>query len=380
MKFDASQIAIIKQLDSLAQRLVDISSDFSNHRSQRSGNKNFSNLFKNFLLKFLTFINLRPKHHITPQSHFGYYIYGDVGRGKTMIMQNFYHKIINLKKNYFHFNNFMLLIHQNLHSIRQENSIYQDELHEAVSRVINDSQLICFDEFQVVDVADAMPLARIFEYFFNHSIIVIATSNSHPLDLYPNGLQREIFIKFVNEVLLKNLQVLNLNSNIDYRKHNRSKIVKRFLVNNHKNREIFKEIINNFTAHKTRKTIKIKVWERDIKIKKAYENIAIFNFDDLFTQNYSTADFKALCSRFELIFIKKLPRLSSDNINEIRRFTLFIDEVYENKTLLIILSKINMRRLNDIAVFAPYFARTLSRLHEIISDQYWNQNYENKFK
>lgn len=376
MKFDASQTAIINKLDLLAQDIKKNSQKFGGLKC----GSNFSK--KNFLKNicgFLNFFTLK-KNSLAKINFHGYYIYGDVGRGKTMIMQNFFHKIDNLQKNYFHFNNFMLLLHQNLHQIRQENKLLEDELQEAVRRVINNSQLICFDEFQVVDVADAMLLARIFEYFFSNNIIVIATSNSHPLELYPNGLQREIFLKFVNEVLLKNLEILNLNSTIDYRKQNRSKIVKRFLVNNHKNREIFKEIINNFTAHKTRKTIKIKVWERDIKIKKAYENIAIFNFDDLFTQNYSTADFKALCSRFELIFIKKLPRMNADNINEIRRFTLFIDEVYENKTLLIILSKINMRRLNDIAVFAPYFSRTLSRLHEIISDQYWDKNYGDKFK
>ena len=355
MNLDNSQLIIKNKLDELAQNL-------QSQKTTIDLKKNFFNLFKS----------------TPPQPEFfGFYIFGDVGRGKTMLMKNFYEKITNIPKIYFHFNSFMILIHKTLHQIRQNPKKNGDDLIEALKKIITDQKLICFDEFQVLDVADAMLLARIFEYFFSQKITVVITSNLHPQNLYKNGLQREVFLEFVNKILLKKIEVLSLNSAIDYRSHNRTKLTKRFFVSNQKNREIFQEIIADLTKNKTKKTVKIKSWGREIIVKKAFENIAIFNFEDLCNQHYSSADFKEICHKFNIIFLQKIPTLQASEINEIRRFTLFIDEVYEHKILLIIISKTNLNNLKKINEFAPYFSRTISRINEIISDKYWNENIKN---
>ena len=190
MNLDNSQIIIKNKLDILAQKLeiVKPEADFK---------KNLLNLFKS------------PE---VQNEFYGFYIYGDVGRGKTMLMKDFYEKITNIPKIYFHFNSFMILIHKTLHEIRQNSKKNNDDLIEALKKIITDQKVICFDEFQVLDVADAMLLARIFEYFFSKQITVIITANLHPQNLYKNGLQREVFLEFVNNVLLKKIEVLNLNS------------------------------------------------------------------------------------------------------------------------------------------------------------------------
>jgi len=353
MNLDNSQIVIRNKLEALAQKL----------ESQKP-----NNIFKKNLLNLFNFFE--SKNEL-----FGFYIFGDVGRGKTMLMKNFYDKIKKTPKIYFHFNSFMTLLHKTLHKIRQNHQKNHDDLIEALKKIITNQKLICFDEFQVLDVADAMLLARIFEYFFSQKITVVITSNLPPQNLYKNGLQREIFLNFVNNILLKKIEVLDLNSTTDYRLHNRTKLTKRFFVSNQKNRQIFQEIIKDFTQNKLKKTVKLKSWGREIIIKKSFENIAVFNFEELFNQHYSSADFKEICQNFKLIFLQKIPQLEESEINEIRRFTLFIDEVYENKVLLIIISKINLTKLKNINSFAPYFSRTFSRINEIISDKYWNDNF-----
>ncbi len=353
MNLDNSQIIIKNKLEALAHKL-------KNQKTNNIFKKNLLNLFKFFESK---------------NEFFGFYIFGDVGRGKTMLMKNFYDKIQKVPKIYFHFNSFMILLHKTLHQIRQNHKKNNDDLIEALKKIIANKKVICFDEFQVLDVADAMLLARIFDYFFSQKITLVITSNLHPQNLYKNGLQREIFLDFVNNILLKKIEVLDLNSKIDYRSHNRTKLTKRFFVSNQKNRQIFQDIIKDFTQNKSKKTVKLKSWGREITIKKSFDNIAIFNFEELFNQHYSSADFKEICSNFKLIFLQKIPALQASDINEIRRFTLFIDEVYENKVLLFIIAKVNLNNLKKINEFAPYFSRTISRISEIISDKYWNENF-----
>jgi len=353
MQLDSPQIAVKNKLDNLLKKILE------NQSSSQ------------FLERIANFFKFESRDHL----FHGFYIYGGVGRGKTFLMKNFYEQIHFVPKNYFHFNAFMTQIHEKLHEIRQHHKKYPDELHEALRRIILNSQkkilkIICFDEFQVVDVADAMLLARIFEYFFHHKIIVIITSNIHPLELYPNGLQRDLFLRFVNNILLKNIEVLNLDSNTDYRLFNRTKITKKYFVSNSKNRQIFNEILQQLVKDIPRKIAKIKVWGREIKIKKSYKNIAVFDFEELFLENYSSADYRAICNKYQTIFLKKIPQFSPDNINEIRRFTLFIDEAYEQKIMIIFLAKNNLKKLEEITQYAPYFARTISRIHEIIADNY----------
>ena len=197
-----------------------------------------------------------------------FYIYGDVGRGKSMLMKNFYNSLLKTTKIYFHFNGFMRLIHEALRDIRKEEKKFKDELIEAVKRVVKKNEVVCFDEFQVVDIADAMLLSRIFSYLFAQNVVTVFTSNSQPRNLYKNGLQREVFLEFVDKILLKNCEVLYLNSPTDYRSQYRHNLTKRYFISNKKNREEVQKIIATLTDEKKPKSSKIKVWGREIKVKK----------------------------------------------------------------------------------------------------------------
>ena len=345
-----------------------------------------------------------------------FYIYGDVGRGKSMLMKEFFTSISKTPKLYFHFNGFMRQIHEALRDIRKEDKKFKDELIEAVERIIvcdkhpaqkstapNPSfsrrgeqqnsdlspsllrggwggarhafalkaKLICLDEFQVTDIADAMLLSRIFSYLFSKNTTIIFTSNSKPTNLYKNGLQREIFLEFVKNILLKNCQVLNLNSPTDYRAEYTKNLTKRYFINNQKNRQTIKEIINNLTNSKPPKPTKLNVWGREVIIKKTYNNIAVINFKDLCQANHSASDYQNICQRFSLIFLFNLQKLTPENVSEAKRFMLFIDEIYENKTALIITAKVKIDEIYNQGIGSEAFKRTQSRLQEIKSDNYW---------
>jgi cell division protein ZapE len=329
------------------------------------------------------------KKIIAPKNQLkSFYIYGDVGRGKSMLMREFFDSLSKTSKVYFHFNAFMRKIHEALRDIRKEEKKVQDELIEAVKRVVEKSvKTICFDEFQVTDIADAMLLSRIFSYIFAQEITVVFTSNSKPQQLYKNGLQRELFLEFVEKTLLKNCEVLYLNSPTDYRSQYRQNLAQRYFVSNQKNREEVKKIIESFTEGKKPKSQKLKIWGREVLIKKTFvlndaktkktSKIAIFNFDDLCKENFAASDYQAICQNFDLIFLLKLPKLNEENVNEAKRFLLFIDEIYENKTALIVLAKSKSEKIYESGIGSEAFKRTVSRLNEIKSDTYWQNSKVN---
>ncbi len=349
MILDPQQILIQKKLQKLAL-------DLKNKAS------------KGFLKKIL----------VNKESPKSFYIYGGVGRGKSMLVNSFFNNLKEVPKIYFHFNAFMRLIHETLRDIRMEKKKYSDELIEAIKRVVKNNQLICLDEFQVLDIADAMLLSRIFSYIFLQKITVVFTSNSNPKDLYQNGLQREVFLEFIDKVLLKNSEVLYLDSPLDYRSLNKKNLNKRYFISNKKNRQEVEQIIENFTDKKTLKSKKLKVWGREIKIKKTYKKIAIINFDDLCRVSFAASDYQVICQNFDLIFLLKVPKLNNEDLNEAKRFTLFIDEVYENKVALVILAKTIAKRIYENGIGFEAFKRTISRLNEIKSDNYWENSKVNQ--
>lgn len=302
------------------------------------------------------------------------YIYSKPGRGKTMLVKNFYENLKIKDKTYFHFNVFMKQIHETLAAIRKEKTKYKDELVEAIKRIINDKKLLCLDEFQVLDIADAMILGRIFTYFFDENITVILTSNSAPKDLYKNGLQRELFLEFVNNILLKNVEVIYLDSATDYRSIYKKNLHKRYFISNQKNRDQVNEMIDVLTKSQKLEPRIIKVWGREVVIKTTYEKIAVINFDDICRSALSAADYNAICKEFDLIFLKKLPILTKEDKNEMRRFMLFIDEVYENNCALIILAKSKIDEIYADKNLDNSFDRAISRLKEIKSDEYYNNS------
>jgi cell division protein ZapE len=353
ISLDQQQILLQKRLEQLALSL--------NSQAQIS-------FFKKFFSKIET-----PK---------SLYNHGDVGRGKSMLMKEFFESLKTKEKIYTHFNDFMKSIHEQLREVRTEKGKFSDELIEALNRVIKKARIICFDEFQVLDVADAMLLSRIFVKLFSQNIVVVFTSNTEPHKLYPNGLQREFFMEFVEKILLKNCEVFELDSPTDYRMKYAKSLTKRYFIDNKNSRQEIAEIIKHFSDEMQQEPCEIKVWGRAIKIEKSFVKnvkgkeikIAVITFDELCRTEFAASDYQAIARNFDLIFLLDIAQLTSDDANEARRFILIIDEIYENKTALITLAKTSPEKIYLDGKGADAFKRTVSRLNEIQSDEYWNES------
>jgi cell division protein ZapE len=351
MNLDEQQLLLWQKLIELAQQI--------------NKNKQLS-----FLDKIMFWQNKKT------QNNKSFYIYGGPGCGKTTVMKKFYQQL-SLPKQYHHFHAFMQKLHSNLHQIRAKQHHQKQEISLALKNIVGDSKIICFDEFQVVDIADAMLLRKIFSYFFQNNIIAVITSNFHPQDLYQNGLQRQLYLDFIKEIFLPNCICYQLNSSTDYRKLKLG-LKKHYFIANLNNRAKFQQIFLETTHNKILQIKNINIWQRNILIKQAYENIAYFNFKQLCCKQFSADDYRAICQNFDLIFLKKVPYFYAEDINALRRFSLFIDEAYEHKIALIILAQTKPDKLCRIPNSPQYFARTISRLQEISSHQYWQESKWNK--
>lgn len=355
-------------LDENQKIVANILDNFANILEKKYLNSKIKNIFNKISAKIL------PKK--TSQELLTIYIYGDVGRGKSMLMKSFFNKvkIANNLKHLVHFNSFMNEIHQTLKKIRSDSLKTKDELKTATNQILKNYQILCFDEFQVVDIADAMLLSRIFKIIFEKKIALIITSNCHPLQLYKNGLQRELFIDFVNKILLKNCQIVNLDSQIDYREKYIENLEQRYFIKSNIANKTFNDIINHTVNIDHLEPLDIKVWGRKVTIHKTYQDIAIIDFSSFLKEALSANDYKAICKKFSLIFIKNLPKLTKEDPNEARRLILFIDEAYENKLALIILAECEIEEIYLHGIGIEAFKRTISRLKEIKSDFYWHNS------
>jgi cell division protein ZapE len=298
-----------------------------------------------------------------------FYIYGKVGRGKSMLMRLFFDSLIIKDKYYCHFNSFMQDLHKELHLLRKlksKNNQTSNLVFLAVKRVIGKSQIICFDEMQVEDVADAMIIRDVFSFFFQNNITVVTTSNCHPLELYQNGLQREVFLDFIKNVVIKNFKILNLDNKVDYRGRFLMSKKHYFYPNNSQNKKEVLELFQKITNQEKTQEKEIEVLgSRKLLVKKSYKNIALFEFDEICKKQLGVLDFQAICGEFNMIFLLNIPKLSKEDRNEAKRLILFIDEVYESKAQLVVLASAAPEEIYIAGVGSKAFKRTASRLNEI---------------
>ena len=290
----------------------------------------------------------------------GFYLVGDVGVGKTMIL-NFFFEEFNKKKLRLHFNEFMIEFH---------NFIFQNKNKKRgidlfVKNLGKKAQLIYFDEFQVTNIVDAMILGKLFKKIFEEQIKVIFSSNIKINDLYKDGLQRDQFIPFI-KILENNSLEKELLIEEDYRSSNND--LDRFLYpidqsTNFKLNKFFRKITKN--KNKTLKTLEIK--GRKLKIENFYDKIAKFDFDELCNKNLGSEDYIEIANICNFIFIESLPDFNEDNSNQQQRFITLIDIIYEKKIPLMITSKVNLESINSSRSMEEPFKRTVSRLYELTS-------------
>ena len=264
----------------------------------------------------------------------GLYLYGDVGSGKTMLMDLFYETIpSNIKsKTRVHFHNFMQDVHRSMHDLKLAHGSGFDAMPFVAAELAEKGSVLCFDEFQCTDVVDAMILRRLLQSLMAHGVVLVTTSNRRPDDLYKNGLQRVSFIPCIT-LLKTRLHVINLDSPTDYRKIPRppsgvyhSPLDK--AASSHANKWFkFLGDFENDPPH----TATHQIWGRDIQVPQASGTAAMFTFDELISRPTGAADFLELMRSYEAFIVTEVPQMSYRERDLARRFITFIDAVYESR-------------------------------------------------
>jgi len=319
------------------QRQLDIIETLNNFYSSKI---NFLNLFKSKL-------------------KLCFYLHGDVGVGKSMILDFFYNNLI-LRKKRLHFNEFMI----NFHDFRHNN--VDNSINKFVKELKKKYDLIYLDELQVTNIVDAMILGKLFDEIFKEKIKILITSNIKLQNLYKNGLQREQFLPFISIIKKYSIEKELLISD-DYRKSDINTKKRYFEPLNENTNFRVSQLFHKITKNKKKlkKTINIK--GRKFQIKDFYENIARFTFNDLCSRNIGAEDYISIASICDFIIIENLPNFSDENLDKQQRFITLIDILYEKNILLAITSDFSLDVLKSSLKLEKPFRRCISRIYELTS-------------
>ncbi|MGE5539565.1 MAG: cell division protein ZapE [Gemmatimonas sp.] len=317
---------------------------------------------------WLARFGLRPASPRPPQ---GLYLYGAVGRGKSMLMDLFYESapVAARHRRRVHFHTFMQEVHQRMHALRGSGET-ADIIGAVADEVAAKTWLLCFDEFQVTNIADAMILGRLFEALFERGVVVVATSNRSPDQLYERGLQRELFLPFI--ALIKNkLDVLCLDGETDWRRARIRGMKVYHVPLGRAAAEALDAAFRTLTDDDADAgPATLTVLGRTLEIPLAARGVARFSFEELCARALGAADYFALATHFHTLILAGIPRMNADRRNEAIRFTTLIDALYEHRVNLVCSAEAPPDELYTEGEGSFEFHRTASRLIEMQSEAY----------
>lgn len=335
---DAAQAAAIEELDLLWHQLV----EFKSKRNRFLGR------------------SLR-----SPDVPKGLYFWGGVGRGKSFLMDAFYACVPYRRKRRIHFHNFMAEVHRELRALAGS----KDPLLAYADKIARDTRLLCFDEFHVSDIADAMMLGRLLSALFERGVVLVTTSNYAPDSLYPNGLQRQNFLPTI-ELIKRELKVLNVDGGNDYRLRELTREPLFMVPADAANEEKMEQLFQRLSHGVEQKKCSIEVLGREIPVKRLAAGVIWFDFLALCDGPRAQTDYLEIATEYHTVFVSGIPRITAREASIARRFTWLVDVFYDNRVKLVASAAAEPEQLYTEGVQASEFFRTASRLTEMQSRSY----------
>ncbi|MEN2425413.1 cell division protein ZapE [Chromobacterium vaccinii] len=335
---DEAQAAAIEQLDRLWHELM----DFKTKRNRFLGR------------------SLR-----SPDVPRGLYFWGGVGRGKSFLMDAFYACVPYRRKRRIHFHNFMAETHRELRKFAGR----KDPLLAYADEIAKSTRLLCFDEFHVSDIADAMILGRLLSALIERGVVVVTTSNYAPDDLYPGGLQRQNFLPTI-ELIKREMDVLNVDGGHDYRLRELTREPLFMVPADEGSERKMEQLFHKVGTGAELPQKSITVLEREIAVKRMSPGVIWFDFTALCDGPRAQTDYLEIASEYHTVFVSGIPRLSAKQASVARRFTWLVDVFYDNRVKLIASADAPPEEIYTEGLQSGEFFRTASRLTEMQSKSY----------
>ena len=295
----------------------------------------------------------------------GVYFWGGVGRGKSFLMDCFYSAVPYRRKKRVHFHAFMQQIHRDLDAFKGE----ADPMLKVAEHIAKDVRLLCFDEFHVSDIADAMILGRLLDGLLERGVILVMTSNYPPDRLYPDGLHRESFLPTI-ALLKKRMDVVEVDAGIDYRLRTLEQVE---IYHHPDDDEAERKMLDSFrrvAGEEGKKGGKIEVLGRDIATLRRANGVVWFDFKTLCGGPRSQNDYLEIARRYHTVLLSHIPKMTTHQASEARRFTWLVDVFYDHRVKLIATAAAPPQDLYTEGTQAGEFIRTVSRLTEMNSREY----------
>ena len=319
-------------------------------------------------------LHRRPDDEIPEDYPHGIYLVGEVGRGKSMLMDLFFATADVPRKRRTHFHAFMQEVHQRIHAWRRQPERLadpgsDDPIPPLATAIAAEASLLCFDEFQINDIADAMILGRLFKALFARGVVVVATSNTAPDDLFAGQPGRDAFLPFI-ELIKQYLDVLVMRGSRDWRRQRLRALPTWYVPADGAARQALDRTFAELAARQPAKPERLLVMGHTLAVPLAAHGVARFDFDALCRQALGPGDYGALATHYQALVLDGVPRLSPENHDAARRFITLIDELYEHRVKLVASAAAEPDELYAEGDGAAAFRRTASRLIEMQSQDY----------